>query len=78
MVESFESLAAVHFEILLPHKPQLVLLGTGQTSRFPHPQVFSTLIENKIGFEIMSTPAACRTYTLLVAEGRQVAVALLC
>ena len=76
--DNFENLASSHFEALLPYKPQLILLGTGETSRFPHPQVFSALIEHKIGFEVMSTPAACRTYTLLMAEGRHIAAALFC
>ncbi len=77
-VDSFESLTSKHFEILLPHKPQVVLLGTGETSRFPDVEIFSTLIEHKIGFEVMSTAAACRTYMLLMAEGRHVAATLLC
>ena len=77
-VEALEDLVSNHFDVLLPHHPQLVILGTGKTSCFPHPQVFSALIDHKIGFEIMSTSAACRTYTLLMAEGRNVAAALFC
>jgi uncharacterized protein len=35
------------------------------------------LIEANIGYEIMDTAAACRTYNILMAEGRNVAAALI-
>jgi uncharacterized protein len=72
----FESLSSEHFEKLLPFKPQVVLLGTGNLLRFPNPLLFVSLKEANIGVEIMSTPAACRTYSVLMSEGRQVAAAL--
>lgn len=77
-VNELTELNADHFNVLLSQGPQLVLLGTGKTSRFPPMHVFSNLIAHKIGFEVMNTPAACRTYTLLMAEGRKVAAALFC
>lgn len=73
----FEALLASDFEGMLAFDPQVVLLGTGKTLRFPHPQIFSLLIEHKIGFEVMNTAAACRTYTVLMAEGRRVVCGLL-
>ena len=57
--------------------PQIILIGTGKTLRFPHPAVLKGLIAAKIGYEIMDTQAACRTYNILQEEGRQVAAALI-
>ena len=74
---SFEQLAAEHFEHLCSLQPEIVLLGTGATLRFPHPSLTGILINQKIGIEVMDTSAACRTYNILTAEGRRVAAALL-
>ncbi len=73
----FEDLTPEHFHPLADLKPQLVILGTGATQQFPDPALYATLVEMNIGIEIMTTPAACRTYNVLVAEGRKVAAALL-
>lgn len=75
--QTFEQLAAEHFECLLPLQPEMVLLGTGATLRFPHPSLTKTLLLSKIGVEVMDTGAACRTYNILTGEGRRVAAALL-
>ena len=58
-------------------EPELVLFGSGSTLRFPRPEWLRPLVERRIGLETMDTPAACRTYNLLVAEGRSVVAALL-
>ncbi len=73
----FAGLQAVHFEALLGHDPELVLLGTGARLRFPHPAVTRSLAVARIGIEVMDTPAACRTYNILTGEGRKVVAALL-
>ena len=57
--------------------PQIVLVGTGRTTRFPAPSVLKRLIAAKIGYEFMDTQAACRTYNILLEEGRKVAAALI-
>ena len=54
-----------------------VLLGTGQAHLFPSPEVRRAFAEAKIGLDTMNTGAACRTYNVLLAEGRPVAAALL-
>jgi uncharacterized protein len=58
-------------------KPELIIIGTGKRQRFPGPELLKTLIEAKIGFEVMDSQAACRTYNILVGEGRQVLLALI-
>ena len=72
-----EKLSKEHFELLIPYEPEIILLGTGATLRFPSPLVTKDLLESKIGVEVMDTNAACRTYNILMAEGRNVAAALL-
>ena len=76
-IQSFDSLEAVHFAQMVALKPELILIGTGSRQRFPKPELLKALIEAKIGFEIMDSQAACRTYNILVGEGRQVLLALI-
>jgi uncharacterized protein len=72
----FEALAESDFARLLDYKPEIVLLGTGATQRFPHPRFTASLSLAHVGVEVMDTGAACRTFNILVAEERRVAAAL--
>ncbi|MBK9160007.1 MAG: Mth938-like domain-containing protein [Nitrosomonadales bacterium] len=74
---SFDDLDEAHFACLLAYDPDVVLLGTGARQRFPHPRLYRALTDARIGVECMDTPAACRTYNILVAEGRRVVAAIL-
>ena len=76
-VQSFERLEASHFTQMVDLNPELILIGTGSKQRFPKPELLKSLILAKIGFEIMDSQAACRTYNILVGEGRQVLLALI-
>jgi uncharacterized protein len=76
-VANFEALRAEHFDMLASRRPELVILGTGSRQRFPHPRLLRALTDAYIGVESMDSKAACRTYNVLMAEGRQVLVALL-
>jgi uncharacterized protein len=76
-VDHFEELSTSTFEALLAHKPELVVVGTGKTFRFLHPRLWASLLEAGIGVEAMDTRAACRTYNVLIAEGRRALVVLL-
>ncbi len=76
-VSGFDELEEAHFDYFLALKPDVLLLGTGASQRFPHPRLYRTLTEAGIGVECMDTPAACRTYNILVAEGRRVIAAIL-
>ena len=71
------SLTHASFAAVAPHAPEVILLGTGSRLRFPPGQLIRALAADRIGLEVMDTPAACRTYNILVAEGRKVAAALL-
>ncbi|TPW18423.1 MAG: hypothetical protein FD130_254 [Halothiobacillaceae bacterium] len=64
-------------QIIADLQPELVILGTGKTAQWPSRQQLAPLIERHIGVEIMDTTAACRTYNVLMHEGRIVAVAMM-
>lgn len=74
---SFEVLGEAHFDYFLALKPEVLLLGTGKKQRFPHPRLYRKLTDAGIGVECMDTPAACRTYNILVAEDRRVVAAIM-
>jgi uncharacterized protein len=75
--QGFDGLTASDFKHLLTSSPEIVLLGTGSLQRFPNPRLIAPLIEARVGVEVMDTRAACRTYNILVAEGRNVVAALI-
>jgi uncharacterized protein len=57
--------------------PEVVLLGTGEKHQFLHAKIYQSLTERGIPLECMTTAAACRTYNILMSEGRQVLAALI-
>ncbi|MEP7139252.1 MAG: Mth938-like domain-containing protein [Caldimonas sp.] len=74
---SFDALTPAHFEQLAALRPELVIFGSGPRLRFAPPALLRSLIDARIGFETMDTAAACRTYNVLLAEGRRVVAALI-
>lgn len=73
----FEALNGADMTVLATLGCPIVLLGTGPRQRFPTPPLLRPLIERRIGIEVMDSHAACRTYNILLAEGRAVAAALI-
>lgn len=74
---TFETLSEADFSRLAELAPEILLIGTGKMLRFPAPALLQPLMAARIGYEVMDTHAACRTYSILVAEGRKVAAAIL-
>lgn len=72
-----QELTREHLEAALRLKPQLILLGTGARQVFPDARVIAAVQDAGVGLEAMDTRAACRTYNVLVQEGRNVAAALI-
>jgi uncharacterized protein len=66
-----------HLRAVIDHGPEVLILGTGERQVFPEPALFAELMARGIGFEVMDNAAACRTYNILIAEGRHAALALL-
>jgi uncharacterized protein len=73
----FDALTEADFAAIAALQPEVALLGTGGRIRFPHPRLTRALTDARIGLDVMDTPAACRTFNILAAEGRKVVVAIL-
>jgi len=73
----FDALTAAHFEWIAQRELDILLLGTGTRLRFPHPSLTRALMDARIGLEVMDIGALCRTYNILVTEGRSVGAAVL-
>ena len=76
-VARFEDLSTASFAWVAERSPELVVFGSGSKLRFPHPRLLAPLSSRGIGVETMDLHAACRTYNILMAEGRKVAAVLL-
>jgi len=75
--ETAKSLTAENLALLVGLNPELILIGTGARQHFPSTEILRSIITDNIGYEIMDTGAACRTYNILVAEGRAVVAGLI-
>ena len=76
-VSAFDELTAADFSFIADLKPEIVVLGTGATQRFPRPELARALATSGAGVDVMDTRAACRTYNILASEGRKVVAAIL-
>lgn len=74
---SLEALAIDDLADVLALDPEVILLGTGVTHRFPSHALTVEVMSRGVGFEAMATAAACRTYNILLAEDRRVVAVLL-
>lgn len=75
--QRLEQLEKAHFDMLLNLDMEIILLGTGHVLQWPDFAIIERFAEKGIGLEVMDTSAACRTYNILMYEGRKVAAALL-
>ncbi len=78
-LKSFADLQVADFSPVYEHDPlpDVVLFGTGGTQQFLLPALRQELRAKGLVIEVMDTGAACRTYNVLLAEGRRVVAALL-
>ncbi|MFP5394147.1 MAG: Mth938-like domain-containing protein [Gammaproteobacteria bacterium] len=76
-VASFGALTEAHFEQIAQDDPDVVIIGTGARQRFVHPRLIASLSAKRVGLECMDSKAACRTYNVLMGEGRKVTLALI-
>ena len=74
--QKFSELKSDDFAAITELLPEIIILGTGRHSRFPQSALLKPLIKAQIGFEVMNTGAACRTYNVLMGEGRRVVAAM--
>ncbi|MGH8168137.1 MAG: Mth938-like domain-containing protein [Woeseiaceae bacterium] len=76
-VEDIGHLGPGDLEAVLQETPEMIVVGTGWKPVFPPRELVFELARRGIGFETMDTPAACRTFNILVNEGRRAAAALI-
>jgi uncharacterized protein len=76
-VQNLDDLLKTDVARILALEPEVVLLGTGARQIFPAPAFGAQFMRSGIGFEVMDTSAACRTFNVLVSEQRRVAALLL-
>ena len=74
---SIESLQINHIEQILSLNPELIIIGTGDKLIFPAVEAYAAIIQQGIGVDFMDTGAACRTYNILMSEGRDVVAGLI-
>jgi uncharacterized protein len=76
-VNQLEMIEDQHLKQIMEFNPEVILLGTGERQKFPHPSIFAFFGEKGIGLEVMDTGALCRTFNILVAEDRAVVAAVI-
>ena len=74
-VRDAKAMTPADLEALLALQPELIVLGTGETQRFPAAAVVAASLSRGIGIEVMTNAAAARTYSVLAGDGRRVVAA---
>lgn len=74
--KAVDQLGESDFADLLAKQPEVIVLGTGRENIFPPRDLVFAMARRQVGFEVMDTAAAARTFNVLVSEGRQVAAVL--
>jgi uncharacterized protein len=69
-------LTIAELEPALALEPTIIVLGTGVERLLPDVELMAAAAERSVGLEIMNTPAACRTFNVLLQEQRRVVAAL--
>ncbi len=75
-VDSYQNLAMQHLDQIILWQPELIIIGSGKVPSFPNPELSAYAASKNTGLEIMDTGAACRSYNLLIDEGRDVVACL--
>lgn len=76
-ITDIKQLGTEHLQALLAVEPEVLLIGTGSQHQFPDVALLAPLHSANIGYEIMDSQAACRTYNLLRGEGRKVVAGII-
>lgn len=75
--QQLSELSTQHLDQIMALKPEVIILGTGETQQFPEPRLFAYCSQHGVGLEVMNNLAACRTYNVLTTEDREVVLALI-
>ncbi len=75
--QSVSDLSCGDFKMFAEYDAEILILGTGKNLTFPDQQLFTPLIQQRCGYEVMNSRSACITFNLLMGDGRKVVAALL-
>ena len=70
-VKNISDLNESNLNEIFQHQPEIAIIGTGKNLVLPEPKIIALFSQYGIGLETMNTSAACRTYGILIAEGRK-------
>lgn len=76
-VGSVEDINETNLQVIFDLQPEIILIGTGVSQVFLPPAMQVHFFRRNVGFEVMTTDAACRTFNVLASEGREVVAALM-
>ena len=66
-----------HYDMIILGKPDIVIIGCGDTQILPSPDFINYFTSQDIGIEIMTTESACKTFNVLISEHRKVVAGLI-
>jgi uncharacterized protein len=75
--QNYAEITEYDLKSILDLSPQIVIIGTGEQQHFLDQELLLPFLKQGIGIEIMNTDAACRTYNVLMSEGRNIVAGLL-
>ncbi|MGK7295790.1 MAG: Mth938-like domain-containing protein [Candidatus Wenzhouxiangella sp. M2_3B_020] len=76
-VPDVDALSQDDLQPIIERDPEVVLLASGRTLRFPSQEIRIELLRRNIGVEVMTLDAAARTFNVLASEERRVLAALI-
>lgn len=71
-ISALEDICESHIHLILKDDPEVVLIGTGQKQELPVIDIVAQLAKVGKSVDFMASDKACKTYNLLVNEGRNV------
>ena len=76
LTDDYQDFALQHLDKLMLWQPEIIVIGSGKKLNFPNKEWADYVNKKNVGFELMNTGAACRSYNLLIDEGRNVVACL--
>ncbi len=76
-INSVKELDNIYLNLIMEQSPDIILFGTGNKIIYPHQDILLKLQQQRVGFEVMTIAAMCRTFNYLIGEGRKVVAIVL-
>lgn len=76
-IHSIQTLNDNNMTEILQFNPEVIIIGHKKRGLFPPSILLATLAQQRIALEGMSIGAACRTFNVLLNEGRKVVLGLI-